>query len=187
MKENHALETWEEGAEAVVVGDPEIASQRSSSSSGSRSASHMSFNLMGLGAGTGAQRYAQLSYHEVCRENELLRRELESTRLNSRLILDVLEGAIGVPGASANHLALHSILGVTPTTTVPCSKEEAVDGTAQKKNSGSSSSSSDGSPPSTTETEGKMAHHKLQRQARQASIIIEELERTLSAVSPRSN
>ena len=117
--------------------------------------------LLRLGAGTGAQRYAQLSYHEVCRENELLRKEMETMRKTTRMILDVMEGALAAPGSSANHLALHSILGM------PTSDSSAATMAGGTKDSGDGGSDDD------------TRDLKVQRQARQAAIIIEELERAL--------
>ena len=172
------------------VGDPEVTSVRSTAEMSSTCSNNNKINLLDLGAGTGAQRYAQLSYHEVCRENELLRRELETMRKNSRLILDVMEGAIAAPGASANHLALHSILGMPSVKSDKDSYSSSNNNSSTKTSSATEDAADNSSGTSNVETgvngkvtsmeEGSMAHHKFQRQARQAAIIIEELERTLS-------
>ena len=176
------------------TGDPEVSSAdikiNSFTNPGNmHNMSHNKINLLGLGAGSGAQRYAQLSYYEVCRENELLRRELDTMRTNSRLILDVLEGAIAAPGASANHLALHSILGVPSSQSTQEDTRGNVNedhrNSSSNNNSNSNSNMDQGSTGNASAMDssgsgsGSMAHHKFQRQARQASIIIEELERAL--------
>jgi hypothetical protein len=177
---------WEDGA--GVIDDPDISSRCESNSAIGNNDYHIDSVVGGnqskkFKSTDGSQRYAQLSYHEVCRENELLRKELDTMRQSSRLILDLIEGAIVSPGASANHLALHSILGIPQN-----SKTSSFDAQEKEDNV---KSNRDASAPGvsvkvSTEKGDKMAQVKFQRQVRQASIIIEELERALGNPSTQN-